>query len=299
MSTSRFCSCLPSAKRFLPFFVLFVLHAQGPGGTGLWARETEAFPNIPNHIGVIMDGNGRWGEQKHGHRTAGHQNAHTAVQQIVEACVQQGVRYLTLYAFSTENWRRPKAEVSTIFAEIAKGIQTQMALFQKHGIKLAAIGDTTQIPADCWKPLQEAIQSTRHHKKLTVTLALNYGGKAEMVAASQAIARDSLHQAVRAFLQQGFQPDASVAQFMQFLQTYQPNITSASYEQHLPSRDLPALDLIIRTGRKHRLSNFLPWQGAYAEIYFSDLLWPDFRKKDLLAALRFYEKQHRTFGAVL
>lgn len=283
---------------FVLLFGSFVLHAQAPGATHHLETEMLRFQKKPTHIGVIMDGNGRWGKQKYGHRTAGHEHANKAVEEIITGCLEQAIPYLTLYAFSTENWNRPKEEVATIFRVISDEITQQFDLFAKHNIKFNVIGDTTQVPSYCLEALQKSINATQNHTKLNLTVAINYGGKAEAIAASQAIARDCLNQAVHTFLNQGFNSATSLDQFIQFIATYQPTITPKKYEEHLYSGNLPPIDLIIRTGGRKRLSNFLPWQGAYSEVYFSELLWPDFRKKDFIDALLFYEEQHRTFGTI-
>ncbi len=288
-------------RQFSMLVLLFgslVLHAQAPGATHDSATEKLHFQKKPTHVGVIMDGNGRWGKQKFGHRTAGHKHANKAVEEIIRGCLEQDVPYLTLYAFSTENWNRPPEEVKTIFNVIADSTTQQLDLFMKHNIKFNVIGDTTQIPSYCLEALQKAIEATKNHTKLSLTVAINYGGKAETIAASQAIARDCLNKAVHTFLNQGFNSATSLDQFIQFIATYQPKVTPKKYEKHLNSGNLPPIDLIIRTGGRKRLSNFLPWQGAYSEVYFSELLWPNFRKKDFIEALYFYEEQHRTFGSI-
>lgn len=256
-------------------------------------------PNLqrnPIHIGIIMDGNGRWGQKEANSRSYGHENAKEAVTQMLTGCLEQGISYLTLYAFSTENWDRPEQEVNTIFKVITASIIENLNRCVEHNIKFRVVGDTTGIPGFCWDKLKEAIEATKHNTKFHLTVAINYGGRAEAVAASESMVNDFLMKIVHAFLNKGFDQDAPFENFIQFIHNYRAKITPAIYEQYLYTRDLPNVDLLIRTGGKRRMSNFMPWQCAYSELYFTDLFWPTFNKEHLMEALSYFQKQHRTFG---
>ncbi|AWN81948.1 polyprenyl diphosphate synthase [Candidatus Cardinium hertigii] len=250
----------------------------------------------PMHIAIIMDGNGRWGKAQTGERSYGHANAKQAVEETITGCLEQGIAYLTLYAFSTENWGRPPQEVSTIFKIIAKGIAENLDRFLAHNIKFRVVGDTTAIPHSCWSKLEEAIEATKYNDGLHFTAAINYGGRAETVAASEAMVNDFLSKAVDEFLSKELQHNTCFHKFTEFIQVYRAKITPDLYEKYLYTGDLPDVDLLIRTGGKKRMSNFLPWKCAYSELYFTDLFWPTFKKKHLIEALDYFQQQHRSFG---
>ncbi len=250
----------------------------------------------PKHIAIIMDGNGRWGKNETGNRSYGHRNAKKAVNEAIAGCLEHGISYLTLYAFSTENWSRPEEEVNTIFRVIAEGIVENMNLFSKYNIKFRVVGDRAGIPTFCWDKLKEVIELTKDNSRLHLTVAINYGGQAEAVAASEAIANDFLKKIVNEFLNQGFNSNSRFEEFINFSRDYPAKITPTIYKEYLNTSQLPDIDLLIRTGGKKRISNFLPWQSAYSELYFTDLYWPAFKKEHLIEALAFFQKQQRNFG---
>ncbi|WP_243517964.1 MULTISPECIES: polyprenyl diphosphate synthase [unclassified Candidatus Cardinium] len=263
--------------------------------------DLNRLPNLqknPKHIGIIMDGNGRWGKKEIGDRSYGHKNSKKAVSEAITGCLEQGISFLTLYAFSTENWDRPQQEIATIFQVINQGITEHVNLFSEHNIKFRVVGDTTGIPSFCWHKLKEIIDLTKDNTKLHLTVAINYGGKAETVAASEAIVNDFLIKIVDEFLNKGFNRNVRFETFMQFANDYRAKITPTTYKQYLSTGHLPDVDLLIRTGGKKRISNFLPWQCAYSELYFTDLYWPAFKKKHLMEALSFFQEQQRNFGSV-
>ncbi|WP_342265712.1 polyprenyl diphosphate synthase [Cardinium endosymbiont of Philonthus spinipes] len=253
----------------------------------------------PKHIAIIMDGNGRWGKKQAGDRSYGHKNAKQAVKEVITGCLEQDISYLTLYAFSTENWSRPAQEVNTIFKVIAEGIDENINLFAEHNIKFRVVGDTKGIPSFCWNTLKKAIALTKHNTQLHLTVAINYGGKAEIVAASEALVNDFLIKIMDEFQNKGFNRNARFEDFIKFAHNYRVKITPDVYKQYLNTSELPDIDLLIRTGGQKRISNFLPWQSAYSEIRFMDVKWPDFKKEHLMEALVFFQKQQRNFGSVL
>ncbi|ROT47136.1 polyprenyl diphosphate synthase [Candidatus Cardinium hertigii] len=252
----------------------------------------------PKHIGIIMDGNGRWGKKEAGDRSYGHENAKKAVAETISGCLEQEIPYLTIYAFSTENWGRPAQEVNTIFNVIAKSISENLNQFTENNIKFRVVGDSSGIPSFCWDQLKNAIDLTKNHTKLHLTVAINYGGRAETIAAAETMVNDFLIKIVNDFLSKGLSNDTGFGSFIKFVQDYRAKITPAIYKKYLYTSELPSVDLLIRTGGKKRMSNFLPWQCAYSELYFTDLFWPTFKKEHLMEALAYFQKQHRTFGEV-
>ncbi|WP_339043988.1 polyprenyl diphosphate synthase [Cardinium endosymbiont of Tipula unca] len=289
-----------SHKRWFIIFllqcVLVPAYTSFPDQSNLHALPT--LQENPKHIGVIMDGNGRWGTREKGSRSYGHENARQAVDQLISGCLEQGIAYLTLYAFSSENWDRPKQEVETIFRLISKGIGDNLNGFIKHNIRFRVIGDTAGIPDFCWQKLKEVIEATKDNTALHLTVAINYGGRAEATAASEAMVNDFLIKAVDEFLGKGFDHNSCFGNFINFVHNYHAKITPTIYQKYLYTGDLPNVDLLIRTGGKKRLSNFCPWQCAYSELYFTDVLWPDFTKDHLMDALSFFQKETRNFGKV-
>ncbi|HXB13996.1 MAG TPA: isoprenyl transferase [Bacteroidia bacterium] len=228
---------------------------------------------IPNHIAVIMDGNGRWAKQKGKNRIFGHKNGVKAVRETIEAATELGVKYLTLYAFSTENWNRPKAEVSGLMELLVVTINKEIKTLMENNIALKAIGDLDSLPARTHSELMKAIEKTSKNTKMTLVLALSYSSKWEILNAVKTIA-DKVERG---------------------------NITSDEIDEHLFSKhlctsDFPDPELLIRTSGEHRISNFLLWQIAYTELYFADKLWPDFRKDDFCQAIADYQKRERRFG---
>ena len=237
------------------------------------ARSVIDSQNIPAHVAIIMDGNGRWAKQRGGLRVFGHQSAITAVRETVETAAELGVKYLTLYAFSTENWNRPAFEVTALMQLLVHTIRKETATLLKNSIRLQAIGDTTSLPASCQRELAEAIQLTAGGTRMTLLLALSYSGRWDLTQAARRLAHDVANGRV--------QPDA---------------ITEDTITGHLSTAGIPDPALLIRTSGEQRISNFLLWQLAYTELYITDLLWPDFRRADFEEAIRAYQRRERRFG---
>lgn len=231
--------------------------------------------SLPDHIAVIMDGNGRWAKNKGAARIFGHKNAITAVRDVTEGCAELGVKYLTLYAFSTENWGRPVEEVSGLMQLLVSTIKGELKTLQKNNVRLTTIGDIDTLPDRCRKQLKEAMEQTRNNNGLTLVLALSYSGRWEIIEAVKRLATD---------VQSGK------------LKT--EDIDNKAFESYLNTRDIPDPALLIRTSGEMRISNFLLWQMAYTEIYFTPKLWPDFRKDDLYEAIISYQKRERRFGRI-
>ncbi|MCB0496384.1 MAG: isoprenyl transferase [Cyclobacteriaceae bacterium] len=220
-----------------------------------------------------MDGNGRWAKKKGAARIFGHRNAISAVRDTVEGCAELGVEYLTLYAFSTENWGRPKEEVDGLMELLIDSLRKELSTLMKNNIRLKTIGNISQLPGRCHKELQEDIEASESNTGLTLILALNYSGRSEIVEAVKAIADEAC--------KGGFPVS---------------EIDDKSISHHLFTSEYPDPELLIRTSGELRLSNFLLWQLAYTELYFTDVLWPDFRKEHLHEALKEFNKRERRFG---
>ncbi|MEI6085551.1 MAG: isoprenyl transferase [Verrucomicrobiota bacterium] len=231
--------------------------------------------NIPRHVAIIMDGNGRWAKQRGKARIAGHRAGSESVRAIVRACGELGIEYLTLYAFSSENWNRPRAEVSALMHLLEFYLKQEIPELDKNNVRLAAIGRIHELPGSAQKQLAKSIEALSKNTGLTLVLALSYGGRAEIVDATRAIARE-----VKA-------GHLDIA-----------DIDDKLISQHLYTRDIPDPDLLVRTSGELRVSNFLLWQISYAEIYVTDVLWPDFRKPELEKACEEYGKRSRRFGLV-
>ncbi len=229
--------------------------------------------NLPTHVAIIMDGNGRWAKNQGLDRTFGHQNAIKSVRSAIETCGDLGIPYLTLFAFSTENWNRPKLEVSFLMKLLSKTIESEIQELNEKGIRLMVIGEIDALPDATRKPLQRALEITQNNAKATLIIALNYGSQAEIIRATQKIAEE-----VKAG---NLDPK---------------EINNEIFEQNLYTNNIPNVDLLIRTSGEHRISNFLLWQIAYAELYFSDVLWPDFRKEHFLEAIQSYIQRERRYG---
>ena len=229
--------------------------------------------NIPAHVAVIMDGNGRWAKQRGGLRVFGHQSAITAVRETVEEAAELGVRYLTLYAFSTENWNRPKLEVMALMQLLVHTIRQETATLLKNSIRLEAIGDISTLPANCQRELAEAMELTKAGTRMTLVLALSYSGRWDLTQAAQRMATDVASGKL--------QP---------------ADITETTVASYLVTANMPDPALLIRTSGEQRISNFLLWQLAYTELYITDLLWPDFRKQHFQEAIRAYQRRERRFG---
>lgn len=231
--------------------------------------------DIPSHIAIIMDGNGRWAKKRGLPRVAGHRRGVETVREIVEVCAEIGVKYLTLYTFSTENWKRPKDEVSTLMRLLLKSLKDRLDELNKNDIKLTCIGNIESLPTVVQKQLYEDIERTRNNKRMTLNLALSYSGRWELLEAIKNIS----HKITEGKLT--------------------PNdITEKIISDHLTTRNMPEPELIIRTSGEFRVSNFLLWQIAYSEFVILDVYWPDFSDKHLYDAIRQYQKRERRFGKV-
>lgn len=253
----------------------------------------------PTHVGIIMDGNGRWGKKKGKDRSYGHKCAIPAVEQAMQVCLDQSIPYLTLYAFSTENWNRPEQEISCIFDIIAQECLKGLDALMRNNIRLQVVGNISGLPRFAVSCLQDVVDTTKDNTSLYVNVALNYSGQDEIVASSRGVVRDVFNQVIEKFLEDGYNERSSCGDLIKFIREYRLNLTTNSYERFLYTKDLPPVDLVIRTGARKRLSNFLLWKIAYAELYFTDVLWPDFCEKDFMDALEFFQRQHRTFGTVI
>lgn len=228
---------------------------------------------LPRHIAVIMDGNGRWAKQQGQNRIFGHRNGVKAVRETSEACAELGVEYLTLYAFSTENWSRPQMEVSALMNLLLKTTGTELKTLLENDIRLFTIGDLSSLPKSVAKNLQDTIEKTAHCKRMQLTLALSYSGKSEITQAVKSIA---------AKVQNGtLSPDA---------------INEELISNQLYTAGMPDPELLIRTSGEKRISNFLLWQLAYAEFYFTDIFWPQFNKEELYKAIYEFQNRERRFG---
>ena len=238
-------------------------------------EEVKAKGNIPQHIAIIMDGNGRWAKKHSLPRVAGHKKGVDSVRETVETCVGLGVKTLTLYTFSTENWKRPKDEVSTLMRLIVKSLQNETDELNTNNIRLTTIGDTKSLPTIVQKELQAALDKTAGNSKMTLNLALSYSGRWELVEAVKHIT------------------DAAIKGKLKI-----EGISEETISQFLTTSGMQDPDLLIRSGGEFRISNFLLWQIAYSEIFVSDILWPEFRCKHLLEAVKDYQKRERRFGLV-
>lgn len=236
-------------------------------------KEHIDFNNLPRHIAVIMDGNGRWAKRKGALRIFGHRNAVEAVRDITEGCGELGIKYLTLYAFSTENWGRPKAEIDGLMELLVNTLKQEIKRLTENQVKLITIGDTTHLPAECQKNLEWAIDQTKNNSGLTLILALSYSGRWEIVKAVKTLAKEVLDGKIKI-------EDINENLFANYLQTF----------------NIPDPELLIRTSGEMRISNFLLWQIAYTELYITPTLWPDFRKDHLYEAIWSYQQRERRFG---
>ena len=229
--------------------------------------------NLPKHIAIIMDGNGRWAKEKGQLRIFGHKNGTKSVRTTVESCAELGIKNLTLYAFSTENWNRPKLEVKTLMQLLISSLKKEMSTMQKNSIRLNAIGNLEHLPTRVRKELLHVIDETKNNTQMTLTLALSYGSRAELVNATKQICEKVKNNIISV-----------------------ENIDEPLINQHLYTQNLPDVDLLIRTSGEKRISNFLLWQIAYAELYFIDVYWPDFTNENLYEAIINYQKRERRFG---
>jgi undecaprenyl diphosphate synthase len=228
---------------------------------------------IPHHVAVIMDGNGRWAKQKGKIRIFGHQNGVQSVRETIEAAAEIGIQYLTLYAFSTENWNRPKTEVDTLMNLLVSSLKSELKTLQDNQIQLKAIGNIEQLPQKAQKGLNEVMQLTANNKRMVLNLALSYGSRFEILEAVKSISKKVVNNELLI-----------------------ENIDEKTINNHLYTFSLPDVDFLIRTSGEQRISNFLLWQAAYAELYFTNTLWPDFKKKDFYEAITEYQKRERRYG---
>jgi undecaprenyl diphosphate synthase len=229
--------------------------------------------NIPKHVAIIMDGNGRWAKKQGLLRAFGHESGTKSVKEIIKASAKLGIECLTLYAFSTENWNRPKLEVDTLMRVLINSLKKEVTTLQENNIKLNAIGNLEKLPQSAQKELQDVINKTQNNTRLTLTLALSYGAREEIVNAVKNISNKVKNNIISI-----------------------DSIDDSIINEHLYTQNLPDVDLLIRTSGEHRISNFLLWQIAYAELYFTDILWPDFKEEDLYEAIISYQKRERRFG---
>lgn len=229
--------------------------------------------NIPGHVAVIMDGNGRWASQRGLPRIAGHSAGAKSVEEVIKAAKESGVKILTLYAFSTENWKRPKYEVDALFKLLENYIDSQTDMLVKNDIRLSVVGRIEGLPDGVQRKLKSTMDKTRAGSSLLLNLALNYGARTEIVDAVRAVAKDCASGKIN--------PD---------------EIDEKAFSGYLYTKDLPDPDLLIRTSGEMRLSNFLLWQLSYSELYISKKLWPDFKKSDFVKALNEYQNRQRRYG---
>lgn len=239
-------------------------------------KENIDLSNLPRHIAVIMDGNGRWARKQGAARIFGHRNAIQAVKDVTEGCGELGVKYLTLYAFGTENWGRPKEEVDGLMELLVNTIKKEIGTLHENRVKLRTIGNVSHLPADCQNNLKQAIDATKNNDGLTLQLALSYSGRWEIVEAVKKLAEEVRKGLIKS-----------------------EEIDEHYFSEHLATAGVPDPELLIRTSGEVRISNFLLWQIAYTEIYITPTLWPDFRKEDLYEAICAYQKRERRFGKVL
>lgn len=228
---------------------------------------------LPRHVAIIMDGNGRWAKAKGKDRSFGHQEGVVSVRKIMDAVTQLGLKYLTLYTFSTENWNRPEEEVQALMSLLVSAIHRETPDMMKKNVRLTAIGDLSRLREDAYNTLQECIDTTSANTGTTLVLALSYSFRWEITRAARQLAQEVLEQKIN------------------------PNdITEAMVSDHLTTKNIPDPDLLIRTGGEKRISNFLLWQLSYAEFFFTDVFWPDFREEELYEAILYYQQRERRFG---
>ena len=228
---------------------------------------------LPRHVAIIMDGNGRWAKAKGKDRSFGHQEGVVSVRKIMDAVTQLGLKYLTLYTFSTENWNRPEEEVQALMSLLVSAIHRETPDMMKKNVRLTAIGDLSRLREDAYNTLQECIDMTSANTGTTLVLALSYSSRWEITRAARQLAQEVLEQKIN------------------------PNdITEAMVSDHLTTKNIPDPDLLIRTGGEKRISNFLLWQLSYAEFFFTEVFWPDFREEELYEAILYYQQRERRFG---
>lgn len=229
--------------------------------------------NLPTHLAIIMDGNGRWAKQQGKLRAFGHENGTKTVKKTVEACAKLGIKFLTLYTFSTENWNRPKIEVDILMKLLISALKKELKTLQSNNIRLNTIGNIDTLPSGVKKELLDVMEQTKDNTAMTLTLALSYGSRDEIINAVKKITEKVKNNIISI-----------------------DTIDESIINQHLYTQNMPDVDLVIRTSGEHRISNFLLWQIAYAEFYFTDVLWPDFKEAHLHEAILSYQKRERRFG---
>jgi len=245
-----------------------LLEALTPGSEDLALARAVDYTRIPSHIAIIMDGNGRWAQQRSLPRVAGHKEGVPAVRTTVETCAQLGIGALTLYAFSVENWKRPRLEVDTLWRLLRVYLRSELALMMRHDIRFTAIGRLEELPAQVRADLEDVTRKTSGNRGLRLNLAINYGGRAELVDAVKSLIQDEVE------------------------------VTEQAISARLYTAGQPDPDLLIRTSGEMRISNFLLWQIAYAELYVTETLWPDFTRAELLRAILDYQKRDRRYGGL-
>jgi len=231
--------------------------------------------NIPQHVAIIMDGNGRWAKKRGLLRTGGHQRGIKVIRSVLEACDKIGIKYLTLYAFSSENWTRPKREVNMLMNLLLKTLEEEVTEFMKNNIRLKVIGNKKKLPEKVQIALESATNLTKNNQKAVLTIALSYGAQDEIIRAVKKIAEAVKNETIPI-----------------------DKIDKKTLTNYLYTYDLPMVDLLIRTSGEQRISNFLLWQIAYAELYFTKVLWPDFQKEDLYHAILSYQQRERRYGKI-
>tara|TARA_Y100000389_G_C17394068_1_gene481539 strand:+ start:226 stop:960 length:735 start_codon:yes stop_codon:yes gene_type:complete len=226
---------------------------------------------LPQHVAITMDGNGRWAKSKGKFRVFGHQSGVKAVRDTVEGAAEIGLKYITLYAFSTENWNRPKREVNALMSLLVSTINKETKTLLDNNIRLEAIGNIEELPKKCQSELKEAIEKTKHGSGTTLILALSYSSRWEIINAIKQIVKNKVSE---------------------------KNINEELFSQYLTTKGVPNPELLIRTSGEQRISNFLLWQIAYSELYFTDILWPEFRREDLFEAIHKFQQRERRFGKI-
>ncbi len=237
------------------------------------AEEIKNNPNVPQHVAIILDGNGRWAKKRGLPRMMGHNEGVKTIKEIVTASAEAGVKYLTIYVFSKQNWNRPKDEVSAIMTLLLKTTQREIKELHRNNVQLKVIGDKNDLPKKAWAVLEQGIELTKDNKRMTLIVALSYGSRDEILRAVHTLAED---------VKSG---------------ELEPNdINETLFESRLDTADIPDPDLMIRTSGEYRISNYLLWQSAYAEFYFAEELWPDFHRQEYYKALLSYTQRERRFG---
>lgn len=229
----------------------------------------------PKHIAIIMDGNGRWAKKKGKLRVFGHEMGVKSVREALEGCIEIGVPYLTLYAFSSENWNRPKFEVKALMELLVNSLNKELKTFQKYDVRLNTIGNLSDLPKKCQKKLEESIALTANNKTCTLTLALSYGGRSEIINTTKSLVDKIINKELA-----------------------KDDITEQLFESYLDTKGIPNPDLLIRTGGEKRISNFMLWQLAYTELIFIDKMWPEFNREDLFLSVLEFQNRERRFGKI-